>query len=89
MNDIAKLVLTGKDLARLRVGDIRQVGTSDGTPVLLVLDTSPSRDHITWMVRVVLTASELDLIETDPEAGQIVTVVGQPQRLFQVVGEPS
>lgn len=88
MSGIPQVVLTGDDVKRLRVGDIRKAIASDGSPLLLVVDTSPSRQHITWPGRIVLTAGELDLIETDPGAGQIVTVEDQPDLIFHVVGEP-
>jgi hypothetical protein len=85
-HDIPKLALTADDLKRLRVGDIRKATAEDGTPMLVVTDTSPNRGNITWPFRVVLSAAELDLIEADPQAGQIVKVEGQ---LFHVVGERS
>lgn len=86
VTDVPRLVLTWADLYRLRVGDIRRGDTSDGARVLVVSADSPSRQHIIAADRVVLTAGELDLIEVDPAAGQIVTVEGQPGRLLHIVG---
>jgi hypothetical protein len=88
VDGIAQLALTRVDLVSLRGGLVIRVDASDGSRLLVVTDDSVNRQNIHYADRVVLTAGELDLVETDPRAGQIVAVEGRPRRLFHVVGEP-
>lgn len=83
---IPRLPLDRHDLNRLRLGLVIRGDASDGTRLLVVAEGSPNRQNILHAPRVVLSPGELDLVETDPAAGQVVAVEGEPQRLYHLVG---
>ncbi|GAA0494304.1 hypothetical protein Ade02nite_20440 [Paractinoplanes deccanensis] len=83
----AAITLTFADLVRLRAGDVRRVAADDGSPVLVLADTSPARPKLTWPDRIVLTLAELDLIERHPGEPLIANVEGSTSRGFALIGE--
>lgn len=87
MTGIPRIALTAVDVKRLRAGDIRMARASDHTALLLVAEDSPDCQHVTASARIVVGGCQLDRIEADPAAAQVVAVEGHPDWLFQLAGE--
>jgi hypothetical protein len=79
--------VTGDEVRQLRAGYIVKATADDGSDLLLVAETSPSREELSWPGQIILTGLQLDLLELDPRAGLVAAIAANPTVAFHLVGE--